>query len=221
MNENKEVLGVGKLMTETDTATTAASGFPEGAGETATTAGGAAAGVQTARHRAGKQTLFLVGLMLGCVLLVGATASVAFATTGGADAFEQLILVGNQDGTTSYSRDGGVTWTEGVPDDVSVSVETNGDEVFSSSSAAGQLPALRDGFAGDDGVESSLAIRTTYDEAAGEQLTEYSTDGGQTWSTEQPAGTETTVDANGVVTTQNFSGDAPTGTEGARGLSQR
>ncbi|WP_374966598.1 sialidase family protein [Lysinibacillus sp. RS5] len=100
----------------------------------------------------------------------------------------------NADGVTEYSTDGGKTWTKNVPKGAVVTKNADGSSAFSvgTRSAGGEL--------------NSFAVRQNAD-----GVTEYSTDGGKTWTKNAPKGAVVTKNADG-------SSDISVGTQPAGGV---
>jgi hypothetical protein len=89
------------------------------------------------------------------------------------------LAIVSEDGATRFSTDGGETWQEGYPDGYSLTDDGEGGTLIGSVeglSADGEKVYL-----GED-VTESLSVRSQ------NGVTSYSTDGGQTWSEDIPAG---------------------------------
>jgi hypothetical protein len=132
-------------------------------------------------------SLRVIGIALLILLTIIAALLVHFRFGSGAAFAEESadtaegtsLAIVSEDGVTRFSTDGGETWQEGYPDGYSLSDDGQGGTLIGSVeglSADGEKIYL-----GED-VTESLSVRSQ------NGVTSYSTDGGQTWSEDIPAG---------------------------------
>lgn len=159
-----------------------------------------AAAVKEREPSARKQAFKLVAIMAAAVLMTALTTGFAYAANGG---FNTLTVTVGEDGVVRYSTDDGQTWSEEAPEGAAVTIVSTADGVagtvsISQEGVVSQGPPSIELPAGEEAV---LVTRNTFS-ASGEEV-QYSTDGGKTWSSEPPAGTQTQTqtDADGTVTT--------------------
>lgn len=137
----------------------------------------------------GKKKFLALALTGAFVLTLGTGAAYAAKTDSsilpkGLSVFAQWgdengsIAVKEEDGTRSYSTDGGENWTETAPEGlVEAPIEY------------GELPDP------DTLPEGSFSVSVRLDE---DGTPSYSTDGGKTWSKEVPEGVTISTDSNGI-----------------------
>lgn len=98
----------------------------------------------------------------------------------------ETMMVQTTEEGTSYSEDGGETWTEGTPPGTTVTETSDGGKGMVTSSQGTPPPP---------GEEGGMLVKTSPD---GTSM--YSTDGGATWTEGLPPGAETATNPDGSQT---------------------
>ena len=139
----------------------------------------------------GKRKIMMIVVCAVLVLTLG--VGTAFAASSGV--FGQFVKA--EDGKLSYSKDGGETWTEGMPDNMNTKYSLDGGKTWNDglppeNCGDNVMVISSDGEIPDDTEVISIDVM---DENGTQQ---YSTDGGKTWSEDVPDGA--TVNGEGSVT---------------------
>ncbi|MDR2196617.1 MAG: hypothetical protein LBO07_01445 [Coriobacteriales bacterium] len=123
-----------------------------------------------------------------------------------ADGGQASLMLLSEDGLTRYSTDGGVTWTEGYPDGFSLDTDGQGGTLISADDAV--VLDIRGLPSDAEGAETEYALRRAQD---GE--VEYSTDGGETWSSEVPEGLRVIEESDDILAISTGSSDSLIGSD--------
>lgn len=122
-------------------------------------------------------------IVLAAALVLSISTLTAFAASNLESL--QVAIDGN---SARYSTDGGQTWSNKAPDGATVSVDENGDHtIFIGTPPDGAIDDVSAAVDAAAGAVANVAVK----QEDGKFL--YSTDGGQTWSENSPAGV--TIDA--------------------------
>lgn len=122
-------------------------------------------------------------IVLAAALVLSLSTLTAFAASN----LESLQVAIDSNGDR-YSTDGGQTWSAEVPDGATVSAGGNGDHsIFIGTPPDGAIDDVNAAVNAATGAVANVAVK----QEDGKFL--YSTDGGQTWSENAPAGV--TIDA--------------------------
>jgi hypothetical protein len=150
-----------------------------------------------------KKRRVMIALVAVAVLLLVSISAVYATGNGAADGTDaadaEVMIQGDENGNTRFSLDGGKTWKEGMPDEMPPGA-MGGGAVFSTeggvtlwsldasdappeASTGGKNVAVSEPLPEgetEQGLENSLSVRME------NGVTEYSVDGGQTWSQTPP-----------------------------------